>query len=50
MLDLLHINIATNKLLMDQIVQMNTMIDENFDQIMNLVSYLILVWSMVVFV
>lgn len=31
MLDLLHVNIATNKLLMDQIIQMNTMIDESFD-------------------
>lgn len=31
MVNLLHMNIATNKLLMDQIVQMNTMIDENFD-------------------
>ena len=31
MLDLLKMNISISKLLADQIIQMNTMIDENFD-------------------
>ena len=31
MLDLLKMNILTSRLLADQIIQMNTMIDENFD-------------------
>ena len=50
MLDLLKMNIFTSKLFADQIIQMNTMIDENFDPEKIRVNYLVNVLNMLIFV